>query len=241
MSKKKGNRVTRPIVTGHLEKISSGVFEDYPQQVTGLIRQGQGVYALYRRDKLYYVGLASDLRSRIKWHLRDKHKGKWDRFSLYMIRKTDHIREVEALLVRIAEPRGNRVRGKLGRSKNLVRELQRAVKQQQEVDRNRIFGQRKRRIRAAKHKRKRQKRAPGADLPLKGLLRNGQGIYAEYKGKSYHAVVYSSGLIRFDRRMYETPSAAGMAIVNRRTCNGWAFWKYKDKTGQLLPLAALRK
>jgi len=30
-------------------------------------------------------------------------------------------------------------------------------------------------------------------------------------------------------------------IVKRRTCNGWTFWKYKDKKGQLVALAKLRK
>jgi len=114
MRKKKARRVTRSIVIGHLEKVSSVVFERYPEEVTGLIGQGQGVYALYRRQKLYYIGLASDLKRRIKWHLKDRHKGKWDRFSLYIIRKTGHIREVESLLVRIAEPVGMTLRRRRG-------------------------------------------------------------------------------------------------------------------------------
>ncbi len=113
MRKKKSKRGARPIVVGHLEKISSGVFERYPEQITGLTEGTQGVYALYRRQKLYYIGLANDLKRRIKWHLKDKHKGKWDRFSLYIIRKTDHIREVESVVVRIAEPSGNQQRGRL--------------------------------------------------------------------------------------------------------------------------------
>jgi len=49
MRKKKWKGVTRPIVVGHLEKISSGVFERYPEQITGLTEGTQGVYALYRR------------------------------------------------------------------------------------------------------------------------------------------------------------------------------------------------
>jgi type I restriction-modification system DNA methylase subunit len=32
-----------------------------------------GVYALYRGNRLYYVGLASNLRSRLNTHLRDRH------------------------------------------------------------------------------------------------------------------------------------------------------------------------
>ena len=43
---KKAKRGTRPIVVGHLEKIRSGIFERYPEQVTGLIKGNQGVYAL---------------------------------------------------------------------------------------------------------------------------------------------------------------------------------------------------
>lgn len=232
---------SRPIVIGHLEKISSGVFEGYPQQVTGLIRQGQGVYALYRRDKLYYVGLASDLRRRIKWHLKDKHKGKWDRFSLYIMKKEEQIREVESLLVRIAEPKGNRVRGRLGRSRNLVRELQRAVKQQQEKDRNKIFGEKGK----AKPKKPgmRLKKANGerVERPLKGLLRDWQRIYASYKGKDYKARVLPSGSIKLNDKLYSSPSGAAKAIIDRGAVNGWNFWKYKDSSGNLVAIKHLRK
>jgi len=109
MAKKK--RGARSIIQGYLEKVGSGVFERYQDAITNLITGKQGVYALYRRHKLHYVGLASDLRGRIRHHLRDRHRGKWDRFSLYVIRKEDHTREVEALLVRIAEPRGEHPKG----------------------------------------------------------------------------------------------------------------------------------
>jgi len=237
MSKKKSKRKSRPIVAGHLEKISSRVFEDYPQQVTGLIKGGQGVYALYRRDKLYYIGLTSDLRNRIKWHLKDKHKGKWDRFSLYMIRKTDHIREVESLLVRIAEPRGNSQRGKLGRSKNLVRQLNQAIKQQQEQDRKGIFGHRK--LSTQRKPAKRRKKTTKTARLLHGKFPGGKVIYATYKKKDYKAWIKSNGGIRFNGRIYDTPSAAGKAVRKRAT-NGWVFWRYKDRSGNLVPLKTLR-
>jgi hypothetical protein len=41
------------------------------------IRGRRGVYALCRRGKPYYVGLASNLKSRLRTHLRDKHGVKW--------------------------------------------------------------------------------------------------------------------------------------------------------------------
>jgi len=46
--------------------------------------------------------------------------------------------------------------------------------------------------------------------------------------------------IRFDGRYYDTPSGDGKAARNKST-NGWAFWKYKDRTGNLVKLAKLRK
>ena len=101
--KTKVKRKSRPIVVGHLEKVGRGVFRRFQKQITECVKGSFGVYALYRQNTLYYIGLASDLKRRIKWHLKDKHKGKWDRFSLYIIRKTDHIREVESVVVRIAE------------------------------------------------------------------------------------------------------------------------------------------
>ncbi len=33
-------------------------------------------------DELYYVGLAKDLRWRLKHHLKDHHHAPWDRFSV---------------------------------------------------------------------------------------------------------------------------------------------------------------
>jgi len=236
MAKKK--RRARPIVVGHLEKISSGVFERYPEQITGLTEGTQGVYALYRRQKLYYIGLASDLKRRIKWHLKDKHKGKWDRFSLYIIRKTDHIREVESVVVRIAEPSGNQQRGRLRGSKNLVRKLDAAIKERQKEERENLFGQR----RSARKKRKKAKgKAKRGERPLKGLLRDYQRIYANYKGKAYKAKVLPSGSIKFNDKIYNTPTGAARDIIDRGAVNGWNFWDYKDKAGNLVPLQKLRK
>ena len=240
MAKKKVKRKSRPIVIGHLEKISSGVFERYPEQITGLTEGTQGVYALYRRQKLYYIGLASDLKRRIKWHLKDKHKGKWDRFSLYIIRKTDQIREVESVVVRIAEPRGNKQRGRLGGSKNLVRKLDAAIKERQKEERIGMLRGGKRKAMRKKVK-KRRKKAKGVERPLKGYFPGGKMIYAKYKGKEYKAWVRTNGGIRFKGQTYDSPSMAGISVTKKKTMNGWRFWKYKDKNGELVYIDQLRK
>ena len=240
MAKKKVKRKSRPIVIGHLEKISSGVFERFPEQITGLTEGTQGVYALYRRQKLYYIGLARDLRGRIKWHLKDKHKGKWDRFSLYIIRKTDHIREVESVVLRIAEPLGNQQRGRLRGSKNLVRKLDTAIKERQKKERGTILGNGKGKATRKKVKKGRKKRKV-AERPLRGVFPGGKIIYGKYKGKDYKAWVNHLGRIRLNNKRYDTPTGAAMAIITRGTVNGWNFWKYKDKSGKLRKIADRRK
>ena len=60
--KGKVKRVTRSIIQGHLERVGSAVFERYLEEITDLIVGNQGVFALYIRRKLYYIGLTSNLK-----------------------------------------------------------------------------------------------------------------------------------------------------------------------------------
>jgi len=41
--------------------------------------------------------------------------------------------------------------------------------------------------------------------------------------------------------LYETPSGAGKAVIEKGAVNGWYFWKYKAKCGELVQILALRK
>ncbi len=68
------------LVCQHLENISREALERNPEVIYQYVRSRQGVYALYRRGKLYYVGLATNLRNRLKHHLKDRHGHSWDRF-----------------------------------------------------------------------------------------------------------------------------------------------------------------
>lgn len=72
-----------------------------------------GIYALYKGDKLYYVGLTKNLLGRISWHLKDRHRGKWDHFKIFRIKKVKYLKDIETLVHNIAETRGNRAKGKL--------------------------------------------------------------------------------------------------------------------------------
>src|SRR5664279_3846266 len=68
------------VVSAFLENISGTVLERYPRIIRALIQGRSGVYALYKGEKLYYIGLAGNLRGRVKTHLKDRHARRWDRF-----------------------------------------------------------------------------------------------------------------------------------------------------------------
>lgn len=244
--KKKSKHKSRPIVIGHLERVSSKVFDRYRKQITDMIRGNYGVYALYRREKLYYVGLATDFRRRINQHLRDRHKGKWNYFSLYLIRKIDHLREIEALLVRIGKPGGNKQKGKLKRSKNLRPRLKRLLTEDTKRVIEEILGiekkvKEKRKSRKGKFIKEKRPISKKVKRTLKDKFEAGKVIYATYKGKEYKAWVYRNGGIKLQGKIYETPSGAGKAILDKGAVNGWNFWKYKNKSGELVYLSELRK
>jgi hypothetical protein len=243
MRKKKHK--TRPIITEYLESISSKVFKDeyYKKAVTKMIKGGQGIYALYKNDSLYYVGLAIEFKRRIKQHLKDKHAGRWNKFSLFMIRKEEHIRELESLIVHVAKPNGNSQNGKFGNAKNLISELTNTVDELYWEHQSILLGLRAKKTKANGKKKVKAiiKSIANAERPLKGLFPRGKVIYANYKGKEYKAWVNRIGRIRVNGKHFDSPSSAGGAVVGRNCVDGWFFWKYKNNKGELVDINELRK
>ncbi len=236
MARKKKHKA-RAIIAGHLEKIGAKVFDDFSSVITDLIKGHQGIYALFKKDRLYYVGLARNLKSRINSHNNDRHQNKWTHFSLYIIRKEDHIKEIESLVLRIAYPKGNKVRGKLKQSKDLRPLLKRRLKDEWVKQLDGIIGNRNRL--AGKIKKRKIKKTD--KRPLQGYFPEGKVLYANYKGKEYKAWVSKNGRIQFNNNFYDSLSTAGNAIIDRGAVDGWYFWKYKDKNGNLKPIAELRE
>lgn len=239
MAKKK--RGARPIIKGHLEKINSRIFDQNRKQIAEIIEEHQGIYALYRKEKLYYVGLATDLRRRINWHLRDKHKGKWTHFSLYILRRDEHLRELEALVLRIADPTGNYTKGKLKGSKDLRRNLKALLRKDFKEFIEDLLGGGE--PVEKKGKRKKAKITRKSNRPMKGYFPGGKMIYAKYIGKEYRAWVMGNGRIKIipSGELFDSPSMAGISVTKKMTMNGWRFWKYKDKNGELVYIDQLRK
>jgi hypothetical protein len=180
------------------------------------------------------VGLATNLMARVKHHLKDRHAGKWNRFSVYLTNNDEHIKPIESLLLRIINPKGNRVKGRLPGSRDLKKELNRKVSDHQADERARLLG-------GALAQNRRRKKAASAkgSVVLAGSVDRLIRLRADYKGVRYLASLRKDGHISCGGELYASPSAAAKAIVGR-AANGWRFWQYK-KGAQWVPLAELRK
>ncbi len=224
------------LVCQHLENISSDALEKYQKMIRQYVRRRSGVYALYRRDRLYYVGLASNLRSRLKGHLKDRHRGLWDRFSVYITIGDEHMKELESLVLRISKPIGNKVKGKFKRSENLRRLFAKDIRKGQKEEFNRLLGREMTKLVLD------GKVSKGRKAVLAKYLQKRIKIRAKYKGKVYKALVRRDGMIRFNGRKFYSPSVAAKPIVAKGTAiNGWYFWEYERAPGDWVRLNELRR
>jgi hypothetical protein len=224
------------LVCQHLENISREALAKYQHIIRQYIRGRNGVYALYKGEKLYYVGLATNLRSRLKQYLRDRHGQSWDRFSVYLTINDGHLKEMEFLLLRIVHPVGNKVGGHFVKSENLVKRFARDIKTQQREEITGLLGLKRRQVVG---------RDAADDRPvLAPYVANirGNRLRARYKGKLYKARVRRDGSItvRGTRgKIFNSPSLAAIHIV-KRNMNGWWFWQYERSPGEWVRLTHLR-
>lgn len=222
-------RTRRALVRGFLEKISSDAFDDFQDEIADVIQNRHGVYALYRDDDLYYVGLASNLRARIKTHLRDKHADRWNRFSLYLVSNVGHVKEIESLLLRIAYPRGNTQLGKLPSAENLkplLRQRSEAVLRKRLDDVIGLPPRRrggKRRPHATSRRRTRRKTKDVKELVGR------RKIYGFHNGWTYSATVRRSGEIALDGYLYPSLTSAARSIKKAGRINGRSFWHLREQ------------
>ena len=224
------------LVCQHLENISRAALEEHQKIIREFIRGRQGVYALYRKEKLYYVGLATNLRNRLKHHLRDKHGHSWDRFSVYLTIGAHHLRELESLMVRVMQPKGNKQKGKFARSENLRRRFRRAMRLNAFAAIDELMGQTRvspLQVPSARN---------GRDAVLSKFITHPMKIRARCRGKFVTARVRRDGLIRLNGKLYTSPSLAGKAARGGNAAvNGWFFWTYERAPGDWVLLNELRR
>jgi len=224
---------TQPLVSQYLEGVSRKALEKYRDVVQEFVRGRNGIYALYRGGKLYYVGLARNLRSRLKDHLDDRHARLWDSFSVYLTIGESLLPQLEALVVRVASPQGNLQKGRFGRADNLTGRFRTAVRERMDREGKSLFWTRPKRSSEAE-------KVGDRKLELARYLTKPIRLRLRCKGKQYTARARTDGWIRMAGRLYRTPSAAAVAIF-RRPMNGWVAWLFERAPGDWVPLATLRK
>lgn len=231
MSQNKGQ-----LVCQHLENISRTALEKYQTLLKEFVKGRHGVYALYRKGHLYYVGLASNLRNRLKTHLKDRHAQTWDTFSVYLTINDAHLRELETLILKISFPKGNKQTGKFAKSQDLKRRFWNIIKEAQRKEREALFGIKEENIeqlvKTAKVKGRKPVLAPYVTKRFQ--------IRYKYKGKIFKATVRKDGRISLGGKIYTSPSVAGYGIA-RHSVDGWYVWKYERSPGEWVLLDTLRK
>ena len=198
------------LVTQYLENISRDALEKHPKLLESFINRRTGIYALFKGSELYYAGLATSLRGRLKHHLKNRHKDSWDRFSVYLTIGDKHLRELEALLIRVIRPPGNKQIGKFAGAESLERKFERALDHSHEVAKRILLG----------------RPIEEADAPEQRTIK----LRRRYKGKLLKARFRRDGTVRYNKKVYSSLSAAASAICGHPVNGRW-FWYFERSPG----------
>lgn len=230
------NRSSSQLVCQYLEKVSRSAIEKHQDIIKQFIRKRHGIYALYKNDRLIYVGLATNLRVRLSHHLRDRHAHSWNRFSVYITIGDDKLRELETLTLRIASPSSNRQTGKFNRAEDLKRKFRKFIQLKQKQELHHIFDDEIKEIIQKVIKRKEIGRKPTL---AKFILRPIK-IKMDFNNKTYTASVRKDGIIVLDKKKFTSLSMAANYIV-KYSVDGWHKWKYERSPGEWVLIDELRK
>ncbi len=136
ISKKVAQHKTRKqkrgkLIKGMTKRLPSDILDNpvFTIRLQKIMKGSSGIYALYRRSRLYYVGLTTNLFGRINWHLKDRHAGKWDSFVIFRIKRVDYLKDIETLITHLVDPPGNRIKGTVPRDADINRMLRELVRQ----------------------------------------------------------------------------------------------------------------
>jgi len=112
--KKKSTSTKGRLVKGYIPPVSIEIleFDTFRKGMKDMLKGNSGVYVLYHKKKLYYVGMAKDLFGRLYHHTKDKHKNNWDNFSAFIIGRGNYLKDIESMIHRISATPGNIVKGK---------------------------------------------------------------------------------------------------------------------------------
>lgn len=139
------------------------------------------------------------------------------------------------MVLRIADPKGNRQKGKFHRADDLRNRFRRQIAEFQKAELDMLFASKERSDRF-----KREVIAEGREPGLKPYAKKGFRIRFDYKGKRYVAGVRRGGKINYKGKLFTSPSLAAAAIT-RHPMSGWRCWKYQRSPGEWALIDELRK
>jgi hypothetical protein len=156
------------------------------------------------------------------------------------VRKADQIKELESLIMRIADPTGNATRGRLPRAENLRKQLHSNIRREQDRQLSSLIGPK----RGLKQKVSRSKTTQlgkrSRQPALAPYISTGFKIRATRKDKVYKASVRSNGRIYFRGKLYNSPSTASKVALGY-TVNGWKFWHFERTNDEWVLLKELKE
>jgi len=153
------------------------------------------------------------------------------------------MRELEAMILRIVNPVGNKVKGKFAKSENLRKQVRRDYRQRLREEEAQLWGGRgyqPNKKRKAKKRELKKSKATGRKPILAKYGKTGMRLKGTYKSKNVKAWVRKDGAIRYQGEVYNSPSFAAKAAIGHKA-NGWRFWKYERSPGDWVLLDNLRK
>jgi hypothetical protein len=215
------SRRSPKLVTQYLERVDRRALEEHPELIRKFVGRRTGIYALFRRDELYYAGLATDLRWRLKHHVKDRHRDSWDTFSVYLTIGDQHLRELESLLIRVTRPPGNKQMGRFSGAENIRKKLERDLKEKHRRSIDALLG------RPTDDREDDDK--PGRSIHIRG----------RYKGKLHHAWLRHVGTVKYKGKVYTSLSAAATAVTKSPTNGRW-FWQFKRGPGDWARVREMR-
>lgn len=131
--RRKKKKTTRKgaLIKGMSKRLPSEILDNlvFKKRLKEIMKGYSGIYALYRKERLYYIGLTTNLFGRINWHLKDRHAGKWDSFVIFRIKRVDYLKDIETLITHIVKVPGARVKGRVPRDADINRILKDILRQ----------------------------------------------------------------------------------------------------------------
>jgi predicted GIY-YIG superfamily endonuclease len=115
--KRKRKIGTRGKLLKGIATLPASLFENsfFAPVLKNLLKDSAGIYALYKGESLYYIGLSKGLKNRVEQHLKDRHSQKWDTFKIFKVGRINYLKDLETLILQITRPEGNLRTGKLPR------------------------------------------------------------------------------------------------------------------------------